>query len=98
METDASTLTHRYELIISAFLRGIAKHNHALPGWLATVFDKMFKATHMKTLVLLCKLMAGTYRLPRKRTTKRPTAPKTPVFSPPGQPRTTGWMWLARIL
>src|SRR5450631_4172384 len=98
MQTEMESLTHRYQLIISAFLTGIAKHNHALPQWLANAFDKMFKSTHIRVINLFGKLMAGVYRLPRKRTTKRPTTPKPPIFTPPDQPKTTGWMWLARIL
>src|SRR5450631_3001194 len=98
METERETLTHRYEGIIGALLTGIAKHKHVLPGWLFPVFDKMFKATYMRGLVLLSRLMAGTYRQPRKRTTKRkPSLPKPPVFIPPDQPPTTGWMWLSLV-
>ena len=98
METEAETLTHRYERIIGALLTGIAKHKHVLPAWLFPVFDKMFKNTYMRGLDLLCKLMAGTYRQPRQRTTKRkPSPPKPPVFIPPDQPPTTGWMWLSLV-
>src|SRR5450631_852753 len=82
------TLTHRYERIIGALLTGIAKHKHVLPAWLFPVFDKMFKATYMRGLVLLSKLMVGIYRQPRKR---KPSLPKPPVFIPPDQPPTTGW-------
>ena len=53
METERETLTHRYERIIGALLTGIAKHKHVLPAWLFPVFDKMFKATYMRGLVLL---------------------------------------------
>jgi hypothetical protein len=99
METEASILTPRYTSIVGAFLKGIAMHRHVLPNWLAAEFDKLFKRTYMKALVLLSKLMAGTYRLPRKRTTKRPPQPpKPPIFTPPDQPKTTGWMWFARLL
>ena len=98
METETETLTHRYEGIIGALLTGIAKHKHVLPAWLFPVFDKMFKSTYMRGLVLLSRLMAGIYRQPRQRTTKRkPSPPKPPVFIPPDQPPTTGWMWLSLV-
>src|ERR1019366_3625366 len=98
METEASTLTHRYEGIIGALLKGIAKHKHVLPAWLFPVFDKMFKATYMRGLVLLSRLMAGSYRQPRKRTTKRPPSPPKPrVFTPPAQPPPPVWMWLSLV-
>jgi hypothetical protein len=104
MPTATETLTQRYDLIISAFLNGIATHRLVLPAWLATVFNRMFKSTHLKARALLQKLIAGTYRLPRARTTPRPPRPPAPpvdappAYVPPDPPPITGWMWLARIL
>ena len=98
METERESLTHRYTRIITAFFKGIAAHNHALPQFVSPLFDKLITKPHIRALNLLCKLMAGVYRLPRKRTTKRAYVPKPPVFTPPDQPKTTGWMGLARIL
>ena len=114
METEASTLTRRYSTIVGAFLSGIRLQRHVLPNWLAAEFDKLYKRTYLKALVLFSRLLAGTYVLPRKRTTPRAPQPAKPpvftppvvtrpVFTPPGfappdQLKTTGWMWFARLL
>src|ERR1019366_7002843 len=101
MQTERESLTHRYGQIITALIRAVGKHNRVLPLWLFPVFDKLIKTTHMRAIVLLSRLLAGTYRQPRKRTTPRSSSPPkppvfiAPVFIPPGQRPTTGWMWLS---
>src|SRR5450631_3795298 len=98
MQTEMELLTHRYTSLFGAFRKGIAPHTHAIPGWLNDLFGKAVTKPYIRALNLLCKLMAGIYRLPRKRTAARPYISKPPVFTPPDQPKTTRWMWLARIL
>ena len=102
MQTEMEYLTHRYTSLFSAFLKGIGPHSLALPVWLNALFDATITKPYIRGLKLLSKLRQGLYRLPRKRTskrtTKRATTPKPPIFIPPDRPKTSRWMWLARIL
>ena len=102
MQTEMELLTHRYTSLFSAFLKGIGPHSLALPVWLNALFDATITKPYIRGLKLLSKLRQGLYGLPRKRTskrtTKRATTPKPPVFIPPDRPKTSRWMWLARIL
>ena len=102
MQTEMELLTLRYTSLFSAFLKGIAPHTRALPAWLDALFGTAITRPYIRALKLLSKLKAGIYRLPRKRTSKRTSkrasTPKPPVFIPPDRPKTSRWMWLARIL
>ena len=102
MQTEMELLTLRYTSLFGAFTRAIGPHSLALPVWLNALFDATITKPYIRGLKLLSKLRQGLYRLPRKRTskrtTKRATTPKPPVFIPPDRPKTSRWMWLARIL
>ena len=102
MQTEMEHLSLRYTSLFSAFIGEFAKHALVLPVWLNALFGAAITKPYIRALKLLSKLKAGIYRLPRKRTSKRTskraTTPKPPIFVPPDRPKTSRWMWLARIL
>ena len=98
MQTEMEHLSLRYTSLFSAFIGEFAKHALVLPVWLNALFGAAITKPYIRALKLLSKLKAGIYRLPRKRTSKRASTPKPPVFIPPDRPKTSRWMWLARIL
>ena len=91
-------LSLRYTSLFGAFTRAIGPHSLALPVWLNALFDATITKPYIRGLKLLSKLRQGLYGLPRKRTSKRASTPKPPIFVPPDRPKTSRWMWLARIL
>ena len=98
MKAETKNLIQRYERTLSGLLKAISAHKHMLPLWLAPVYEKLYWLTHARVLVVFSRLFAGTYRLPRKRTTPRPSRANQPAKPPSFPLLPKAWKWLTRAL
>jgi hypothetical protein len=102
MQTVTELLTQRYQPIITALIQAVNAHNRVMSAFLFPLFGKLIRISHLRVLALVSRLLAGTYRRPRQRTTPGitprtpPTKPRTPT--PPDEILPAAWMWLPRLL
>jgi hypothetical protein len=83
MQTGTELLTQRYQPIITALIQAVNAHNRVMSAFLFPLFGKLIRISHLRVLALVSRLLAGTYRRPRQRTT-----PGTTPRTPPTKPRT----------